>query len=322
MLPACNSSSGTDPDQSGSTSLGHSAQGDGQLTAVDAIVLAASGGLRLQYPWGSTTTVDLVRGDTVLASYGTKGDYTRANLISDATFAPDGSIWMVDRGNRRIIHLDESMRLISEHRSIGDVALRSPAGIESLSDGRIVVSDTRVGVAVMANVGARIHTNSWGLTATDGSDGSRAIVPREITVTNNDEILIHDRSGGTSPRILRMSGNDVTDHDPVPIRGTHTSLAVGSSGDTFGTNASNGTISRLRSDGSVETYTISGDRSMPQLARNQTNNAVPTGLPVSRITIDRSTDQCLLSMPIGAHDFHVHTKGDVEIQTLNSTTGN
>ena len=322
MLPACNSSSGTPPDQAGSDRLGQSVQGNGQLTAVDAIVLAASGGLRLQYPLGSTTTVDLVRGDTVVASYGSIGDHTQANMISDATFAPDGSIWMVDRGNRRIIHLDESMHLMSEHRSIGDVALRSPIGIESLSDGRIVVSDTCVGVAVMSNSGARIHSNSLGVTASDGSDGSRPIVPSEIAVTNNDEILIHDRSNGTSPRILRMSGNQVTQDDLIPIEGTHTSLAVGSSGDIFGTNASNGTISRLRSDGSVETYTLSGDRSLPQLVRNQSDKVVPTGLPVSRITIDRSTDQCLLSMPIGTHDFHVHTKGDVEIQTINSTTGN
>ena len=229
---------------------------------MNARVLAAAGGVRLQQNWGTGNKIDLVRDDNVIASFGTVGNTNTLNFASDATFAPDGSVWIVDRGNRRLLHLDQSLRPIASLNAIDGKPLRSPAGIAALSDGRIAFTDTRLGVGVISPGSVGIPSTTWISSATAGSDRAVAVVPREIAVGPGDAIVVHNRSNGSSRQMDRHNSDGSKIISAAPPRGIHTSIAVASTGDIIGVNGSTKTLSRIGSDGATNVINLNGINSI------------------------------------------------------------
>lgn len=281
------------------------------MTAVNAMVLAAAGGLHLQRGWSASNTIDLVRDNEVLASFGTVGDPKTLNFVSDATFAPDGSVWIVDRGNRRLLHLDQSLRPIASLNTINGTPLRSPAGIVALTDGRIVFTDTRLGVGVISPDSVGTRSTSWISKATSGVDGSLAVVPHEIAVGYGNEIVFQDRSNGTSRQLHRLNSDGSKIASVRPPHGIHTSIAIASNGDVIGINASTQTLSRIGADGASDAIDINGVNSIigrSLVLHDTQGQAISHGdasarhqaaVPV-RITSDHATQQLILSAFIGS----------------------
>ncbi|MEJ6512506.1 MAG: hypothetical protein QNL59_01850 [Actinomycetota bacterium] len=276
------------------------------ITAVNALVLAAAGGVRLQQNWGTGNKIDLVRDDNVIASFGTVGDTKTLNLASDATFAPDGSVWIVDRGNRRLLHLDQSLRPIASLNTINGTPLRSPAGIAALSDGRIAFTDTRLGVGVISPGSVGIPSTSWISSARAGSEHAVAVVPREIAVGPGDAIVVHDRSNGSSHQMDRLNSDGTKIISATPPRGIHTSIAVASTGDIIGVNGSTQTLSRIGSDGATNVIDLNGINSIigrALVVHNTQHQAISSGDIASRrqdavplrITSDRTSQQLIVS---------------------------
>ena len=202
------------------------------ITLVPGVVLAAAKGTHLRQRAGTTGTIELIHSDSVVGSFGTSSDPTRLNFALDATFAPDGTIWVIDRGNQAILHFDATLKPIATHTAVGDTKLRSPSGIEALSDGRLVVTDSRSGVHVVSpstqSTGTLRSTRIATVTDVDLSStrSPTLFVPREIAVGPDDTIIVHDRSNGSRPRLLSYSSDGSQVAEPVPLEGTVTSLAV------------------------------------------------------------------------------------------------
>ncbi|MCX6510799.1 MAG: hypothetical protein NT081_08320 [Actinobacteria bacterium] len=303
------------------------------IAAVNALVLVAAGGVRLQQEWGVGNKINLMSGDNILASFGTVGDVNTLNLASDATFAPDGTVWIVDRGNRRLLHLDQSLRPIATVSTINGMSLRSPAGVAALSDGRIVFTDTRLGVGVISPDSVGIRSTSWISSATTGVDGSVAVVPRQIAVGPGDEIVFYDRSNGTSRQLRRLNSDGSKIASVRPPHGIHTSIAIASNGDVIGVNASTQTLSRIGSDGSSDVIDINDvnsiigrslvlhDRQRQAISPGDATARRQAAVPV-RITSDRITQQLIISTAETSHDFHIHVKGDSTTQLDTSKAGN
>ncbi len=278
---------------------------------MNALVLAAAGGVRLQQNWGTGNKIDLVRDDKVIASFGTVGDTKTLNFASDAAFAPDGSVWIVDRGNRRLLHLDQSLRPIASINTIDAAPLRSPFGIAALSDGRLVVTDTRVGVHVLRpTTESTLGSASRKIDASDGRSGT-AVIPREIAVSGDDKIVVHDRSNGAKQRMLSIHRDDPELLSHTPPKGIHTSIAITKSGDIVGVNGSTQTLSRIGSDGATNVIDLNGINSIigralvvhdtqhqaisSDDAASRRQDAVPM-----RITSDRISQQLIVSTFLGS----------------------
>lgn len=296
------------------------------ISVVRGVVLAAAAGRHLRRDTSTTDTVDLVDGGAVVASYGRDGDASVLNFVSDAVFAPDGTVWLVDRGNRTLVHLDASFSPLATYTSLGDIALRSPVGIESLSDGRLVVTDTRTGVHLVTPA----STSSSPLRATtlfavpDGEGGTIPIpLPREVAVTADDTILVHDRSNGNSRRLLRFSSDGAQIAPPEAITGITTGLAVTPRGDVIMLDGADRTITRTAADGTSTTFSFDRRDDGTIVVTSSDGRTITLGdaasaspsddprLTPGGIAVDRSTGDLVVGLPNQTQTFHVRLKGTI-----------
>lgn len=279
------------------------------VVTTDALVLAAAGGARVQHARGNARRIDLAVDEAVVASYGAESDPTIVNRVSDAAFAPDGTIWFVDRGNARLLHLTAELAPLPAVASIDGVALRSPAGVDALPDGRIVVTDTRGGVAIVDPSG----TGRWLHRAADGSAGPAASVPREIAVSGTGAVLVHDRTNRRSGTLLEI--------DPS----TATAKSITTPDDRFigMTPTAEGALALF--DGDVVRAITPTSRSLGGVSNSAGHSfsnaggtitaaivsaANPGSSSIRRITFDRSTGELIVSLPVPLDTSALHSQGD------------
>lgn len=125
------------------------------------------------------------------------------NGPQSATFSPDGSFWVADAGNKRILHLSATLAILGEIKSIAGVALKHPSAVASLPDGRLAVSDAylnRIAVTDSKGVGMWFGVNVLS-TITSGANFSWATAPidaldtpKVIRIGPNSEIVVLDTS--------------------------------------------------------------------------------------------------------------------------------
>ena len=83
--------------------------------------------------------------------------YSDLNGPQSAAFSPDGSIWVADAGNKRILHLSATLAVLGEIRRIAGLVLKRPIAVSSLPDGRLAVVDAHLNqIAVTDFKGAGI----------------------------------------------------------------------------------------------------------------------------------------------------------------------
>lgn len=123
------------------------------------------------------------------------------NGPQSATFSSDGSFWVADAGNKRILHLSATLAVLGEIKIIAGVALKHPIAVASLPDGRLAVSDAYLNqIAVTDSKGAGIWFGidalktiksglkfSWATAPIDALD-----TPKVIRVGPNSEIVVLD----------------------------------------------------------------------------------------------------------------------------------
>ena len=333
LLGSCEASPPAGP-SAYSTPLTSGEFGEKSIYLVPGYVLAAANGMHLRRAAGPTNTLELVQSDTIMGSFGTSGDPTVLNFASDATFAPDGTIWVIDRGNRAILHFDESLTPIATHTTIGDTKLRSPSGIEALSDGRLVVTDSRSGVHVVAastqSAGTLRSTQIATVIDVDLSSTTSPTppwAPRDFAVGPGDTTIAHDRSHGARPRLLRYASDGSQAAEPVALEGTTTSLAVTPRGNLVTVDSSNQTFTVTTPTGERSSHAINqSTNGVPELRTTSGSPAQSFGFDdlgglsnsssrrfwISGFAVDRQTGELTIGNPTISHPFHIHTKGNLE----------
>jgi DNA-binding beta-propeller fold protein YncE len=268
------------------------------VVPVDALVLAAAGGHRIQRPWATPSIIELRSGDDLLARFGAEGDHTTLDAPSDATFAPDGTVWVVDRGNRRLLHLDANLEFLGGITSLDEFDFRSPIGVESLSNGSLVVTDTRVGVALIEDPSSVSPSVVTLLAAADGSTGA-AVIPDRVAISDDDTIIVRNRTNRSAPQIHRFAADGSPVGPPNGIDGHHSSIVALPGGTVIAFDAATRTVIRLDPSGAVTRYTIAevGDRLSrlreateiigPDTSHDRTPRA---------ISLDRTANELLLSV--------------------------
>jgi len=127
--------------------------------------------------------------------------YSDLNGPQSAAFSSDGSFWVADAGNKRILHLSPTLVILGLITSIAGVALKYPSAVASLPDGRLAVSDSYLNqIAVTDSKGAgkwfgvdvlgtiKSGTKfSWASAPIDVLD-----TPKVIRIGANSEIVVLD----------------------------------------------------------------------------------------------------------------------------------
>lgn len=134
----------------GALALPWSLQGCGSSdggTAVPTIakvdVLADGPAGELSRAWNGFQQVTLRRGNRTELTYG--GDPQTLNAPRSAATAPDGSIWIADSGNDRLLQLDASLNRIGAVTAVAGRPFARPTGVAALPDGRFAACDQILG---------------------------------------------------------------------------------------------------------------------------------------------------------------------------------
>ncbi len=93
---------------------------------------------------------------TVITFGGSRPSPKDVNCPIAAAVGSDGSFWVADTGNHRLLHLSSSLQVLETITSLAGVRLRFPSGLAILEDGRMAVADYGVGRVAMTDT-----TGAW-----------------------------------------------------------------------------------------------------------------------------------------------------------------
>jgi DNA-binding beta-propeller fold protein YncE len=142
-LASCSSdadSSQTDM-RAGTVGLG---AGGGRATGYDRLVLHAGPSGQIVRDWFDHHSVVLARRNGRVVRHGARADPGLMNSAAGAAQAPDGTFWVADRGNDRLIHLDVDFALIGAVTSVAGRPLGRPRAVTMVGE-RVAVTDSRSG---------------------------------------------------------------------------------------------------------------------------------------------------------------------------------
>lgn len=178
------------------------AQSGSTNTSANALRLDAGAYGTLERPKNNPYMVRLVTpSGTILASYG-EGDHQRLNAPKDATRVNDGSFWLVDTGNRRLVHLDDKLSLIGTIDSVAGTRFLRPASICELPDRRLVVADAGIGRLCFVNpdqsgswFGIPVESKvkpGWKLNWASESNAGLLDCPKVVANLSDGQLLVLD----------------------------------------------------------------------------------------------------------------------------------
>jgi uncharacterized protein (TIGR03663 family) len=144
------------------------------------------------------------------------GETAALNHPLGAAIAPDGSVWIADEFNNRVVHFDANGSFLNDITGIGDpLPLNRPNGVAVAADGSVWIADTwnyRVGEHD-AETGQQL--GGWGIPETAGAaaqsqptDGFWA--PRDIEVGPDGNIYVSD-TGNKRIRVYNSAGEWLRD---------------------------------------------------------------------------------------------------------------
>ena len=209
-------------------------------SSLSSLVLATGSFGRLERAWNTHHQLLLTRPDGTSFTFGSaSASQTDVNSPTAAAVSSDGSFWITDTGNSRLLHLSNSLQVLGSITSIAGVRLRSPSGISMLPDGRIVVTDTGLGIAAVTD-----NTGSGKWFGLDVADQISPTWQPNWTVETNHSILDNPKAIAVSPdssiaildtaakRIVLFSPNFVAVNSLL-IPGNPSGLAISPNGDYY-----------------------------------------------------------------------------------------
>lgn len=151
--------------------------------------------------WIGDSRLTLSRPDGTQAIYGTT--HTELNVPSAVAVAPDGTFWVADTGNCRLVHLDAELRPLGTLKTVSGQRFSHPTGVALAPDGRLVVSDALRGkIAVVnastgdgfwAGINADEHIGTgWRPNWSTETDPRILEAPRFVQVTRSGTIVTLD----------------------------------------------------------------------------------------------------------------------------------
>ncbi|MBE2262864.1 MAG: hypothetical protein IAE92_08975 [Burkholderiaceae bacterium] len=199
-------------------------------------VLAAGTFGELQKPWYRSDTLTLRRPDGTTASYG--GSHKALNVPTSAAVSPDGSFWVADTGNRRILHLSHSLQPIGEITEVSGKRFSRPTGVAILEDGRLAVSDQLLGKVAVASpdsgqgiwtgISADDHVGTGWVPHWETETDHRVLEdPRFIHAAPDGKLVVLDISVA---RLVLFSSSTGQALDAIRLPGRPADIAIGPDG--------------------------------------------------------------------------------------------
>jgi len=204
----------------------------------------------LHKSWNGSSTLTLFRTDGTTVNYGRT--HTELNVPTSVAAAPDGSFWVADTGNRRLLHLDGSLQPLGVITSVSGQRFSRPTGVALLPDGRIVVSDQQLGKVAIVDAGSGVGI--WAGISADDHVGT-GWRPHWDTETDHrileDPKFVHFAPDGTLvtldisvARLVLFSTSGVA-LDSIRLTGRPTDFAMGPDGTCYVCDRAGKTVNRV-----------------------------------------------------------------------------
>lgn len=200
------------------------------------LVLASGAFGQLVRTWSNRHQIRLVTHDGHVTLFG-GSSHLDLNAPTGGAADPDGSFWIADYGNARVLHLSASLQALGAITEVAGVPLRTPADVSVFGDGQLAICDTGVGrVAVLnpdSDKGRWIGTDVAAMVAGgwrpdwDGETDHHLLDnPRVVAVSPAGELVVLD----TAARRLVFFNEDGLALRSILLEGNPTSLAISPDG--------------------------------------------------------------------------------------------
>jgi sugar lactone lactonase YvrE len=153
------------------------------------------------------------------------------NAAQSVVLMPDGSFWIADAGNKRLLHLSSSLAVLGSITTIGGVRLITPTALAVLPDGRLVVGDIgleKIAITNSAGSGSWYGTSLLASTLNSSTfswKNQPANVldsPKVIRVSSDSTILVLD----TAARRLVLFNSSGSVLSAIPLMGRPSGFAI------------------------------------------------------------------------------------------------
>jgi sugar lactone lactonase YvrE len=184
---------------------------------------------RIQRPWNNPHQFSFISASGSTATFGS--NRSDLNAAQSVVLMPDGSFWIADAGNKRLLHLSSGLAVLGSITTIGGVQLITPMALAVLPDGRLVVGDIGLekiaitnsagsgswyGTSVLAS-SLNASTFSWKNQPANVLDN-----PKVIRVSSDSTILVLDTAARRL--VLFNSGGSVL--SAIPLTGKPSGFAI------------------------------------------------------------------------------------------------
>lgn len=200
------------------------------------LVLASGSFGQLVRSWSNRHQIRLVTHDGHVTLFG-DSSYRDVNAPMGGAVDPDGSFWIADFGNARVLHLNPSLQVLGAITEVAGVPLRTPADVSVFGDGHLAICDTGVGRVALLNpdtgqgrwIGtdvASMVASGWRPDWDDETDHHLLDNPRVVAVSPAGELVVLD----TAARRLVFFNEDGLALRSILLEGKPTSLAISPDG--------------------------------------------------------------------------------------------
>lgn len=199
-------------------------------TTSSSFVMASSASEgRIQRPWNNPHQFSFISASGSTATFGsTRLDLNAAQSV---VLMPDGSFWIADAGNKRLLHLSSGLAVLGSITTIGGVQLITPMALAVLPDGRLVVGDIGLEKIAITNT---VGSGSWYGTSLLASTLNASTFswknqpanvldnPKVIRVSSDSTILVLD----TAARRLVLFNSSGSVLSAIPLTGKPSGFAI------------------------------------------------------------------------------------------------
>lgn len=184
---------------------------------------------RIQRSWNNPNQFSFISASGSTATFGSSRQ--DLNAAQSVVLMPDGSFWIADAGNKRLLHLSSSLAVLGSITTVGGVRLISPMALAVLPDGRLALGDIgleKIAITNSAGSGSwygmsllasspNANTFSWGNQPANVLDN-----PKVIRVSPDSSIVVLD----TAARRLVLFNTSGIALSAIPLTGNPSGFAI------------------------------------------------------------------------------------------------